>query len=411
MDGPLIALDVSKGSSHVQGFKSLNEPFGKTLRVKHSREGLGEVVRLAEKLGRETGEIPSAILESTGVYSECVVRFLQERRLRVYVISPLVSAKERKSEVRPTKTDGIDPFTIARVYYNGERKKNGKPKYRLSPEPIRGSWRDSLRECSAAYESESANLTSLKNQMHRYADLIWPGLCDGIGVCDPFGSVPMAVMRRLGHPEIAAKRSAKQLAKTIAAFSAASPEKSREKAEMLKEYARKAVSGASPSSPAVEELKYKAGEVLAKAKRLREIEKSMRAILASTHEYDNVLEMPCMQGVLGLRIVAEIGDWRRFPSDKELVAYAGLDPMVSESGRDDGRHKPITKKGNKRLRHLLYLAVKVTSANDPAGPIAECLRKKKGNGLSDKAAAVAASNKLLRIILSMLRSGAAFRHQ
>ena len=51
------------------------------------------------------------------------------------------------------------------------------------------------------------------------------------------------------------------------------------------------------------------------------------------------------------------------------------------------------------------------AANDTAGPIAECLRKKKGNGLSDKAAAVAASNKLLRIMLSMLRSGAAFRHQ
>lgn len=411
MDGPLIALDVSKGSSHVQGFKSLNEPFGKTFVAKHSREGLGEVVRLAERLGRETGEIPSVALESTGVYSECVVRFLQEKRLRVYVISPLASAKERKSEIRPTKTDSIDPFTIARVFYNNERRRNGKPKYRLSPEPIRGSKRDDLRESSAIYESESALMVSLKNQMHRYVDLVWPGLCDGIGVCDPFTSVPMAIFRRLGHPDVAAKRTVAQLAKTIATFSAASHEKSEEKAKLLKEYARKAVSGVSPSSPAVDELKYKAAEVSAKAKRLKEIEGRMRAILALDRDYAKVLEMPCMQGLLGLRIAAEIGDWRRFPSSKELVAYAGLDPMVNESGKDDGQHKPITKKGNKRLRRLLYLAVKVTAANDPDGPIAECVRKKKGNGLSDKAAAVAASNKLLRILLSMLRSGAAFRRE
>ena len=47
----------------------------------------------------------------------------------------------------------------------------------------------------------------------------------------------------------------------------------------------------------------------------------------------------------------------RFKKKNELVAFAGLDPRISESGQNDGDHMHITKKGNKRLRCLLYLAV------------------------------------------------------
>lgn len=109
----------------------------------------------------------------------------------------------------------------------------------------------------------------------------------------------------------------------------------------------------------------------------------------------------------GLRILAEIGDVHRFATPDSLVAYAGLDPCVSQSDGVSGRHLSITKKGNSALRHQAYLVVKTMHQFSDC-PITGFYEKKKSSGLSDKAAAVAASNKLLRVIYSVLAKKAEF---
>jgi hypothetical protein len=182
---PVIALDVSKGSSHLRGFKSFGVPVGKTERIHHSREGFSVIREIAESLGKETGEMPSVVLESTGVYSACVVRYCQSINLPVYLISPLASAKMRKAEIRPTKTDAIDPSTIAKVFYSRE----------LRRLPIQGGARDSLRDLSRIYGSESRALTELKNEYRRLLDLVWPCLDEAWE--DPFSSVPMAIVSKI----------------------------------------------------------------------------------------------------------------------------------------------------------------------------------------------------------------------
>ena len=53
MKGPVIALDVSKGSSHIQGFKSFGVPLGKAERIHHSREGFSVIKETAESLGKQ----------------------------------------------------------------------------------------------------------------------------------------------------------------------------------------------------------------------------------------------------------------------------------------------------------------------------------------------------------------------
>ena len=65
----------------------------------------------------ELGYKPFVIFENTGTYSRLIEVFCHKNGLRYYVIPPLLSAKMRKSEIRPTKTDKIDCATIANVYY------------------------------------------------------------------------------------------------------------------------------------------------------------------------------------------------------------------------------------------------------------------------------------------------------
>jgi transposase len=389
MEGPVIALDVSKGSSHVQGFKSFGVPLGKVQRVHHSREGLSVIKEAAESLGKATGEVPSVALESTGVYSACVVRYCQSMNLAVYLISPLASAKMRKAEIRPTKTDAIDPSTIAKVFYSRE----------LRRLPIQGGGRDSLRDLSRIYGSESRALAGLKNEYRRLLDLIWP--CLDEAWADPFSSVPMAIVERYGHPEILATKPKGRIATAIFAGSFASKAKSEAEAAKAKEYSKTHVSGVPASSPYVAEIRAKAAEIMAKEAKLESLRKEMGSIADSIPEWRCLKTVPCCSGISGLRILAEIGDVHRFATPDSLVAYAGLDPCVSQSGEVSGKHLSITKKGNPVLRQAAYLVVKTMHQFSDC-PITGFYDKKKSSGLSDKAAAVAASNKLLRVIYSVL---------
>jgi transposase len=398
MKGPVIALDVSKGSSHVQGFKSFGVPLGKTERIHHSREGLSVIKETAESLGKATGELPSVVLESTGVYSACVVRYCQSINLAVYLISPLASAKMRKAEIRPTKTDAIDPSTIARVFYSRELRKL----------PIQGGARDSLREFSRIYGSESSALTELKNKYRRLLDLIWP--CLDEAWADPFSSVPMAAVAKYGHPEILATKAKAQIARAIFSGSSASKGKSESEAARAKEYSRAHVSGVPASSPYVAEIKAKAAEIRAKEAKFESLRKEMESIAESIPEWRCLKTVPCCSGISGLRILAEIGDVHRFATPDSLVAYAGLDPCVSQSGEVSGKHLSITKKGDSVLRHQAYLVVKTMHQYSDCS-ITEFYERKKSSGLSNKAAAVAASNKLLRVIYSVLAKKAEFVQQ
>jgi len=58
-------------------------------------------------------------------------------------------------------------------------------------------------------------------------------------------------------------------------------------------------------------------------------------------------------------LIAEIGSIDRFHSGKSLVAFAGIDPRVKQSGQSLKRNTRITKRGSPHLRHILYFATVV----------------------------------------------------
>ena len=121
-----------------------------------------------------------------------------------------------------------------------------------------------------------------------------------------------------------------------------------------------------------------------------------------TKEYPYLLSIPGITKSSAARIAAEIGGIERFQDSSKFVAYAGIDPIVNSSGTRTGEHLPITKKGNQRLRNLLYLVVTGTSKSAaPGNPIRDFVTKKKSDGLAPKVAIIAGCNKLARIIYAV----------
>ena len=161
MEDPIIACDVSKGKSHIQGFIGLSNPVGNPFVVRHLKSDLKLIKELAKSLEKQAHKKPKFVFEFTGIYHECIAKYIRTLGLDLYAISPLESAKVRKSQIRVTKTDSKDCLNIATVYYT---------------------------RCIRKFESDNNDIKSLSRRKrdireekirqrgvyHRYLDLVWP---------------------------------------------------------------------------------------------------------------------------------------------------------------------------------------------------------------------------------------------
>lgn len=98
-------------------------------------------------------------------------------------------------------------------------------------------------------------------------------------------------------------------------------------------------------------------------------------------------------------VSAEIGDIKRFPSARQLKAYVGIDPKVTQSGNSAHTGR-ITKSGNQYLRHALFLAANVSRLYDP--DMKAFYEKKKSEGKSHRHCVCAVSRKLCERIYAIV---------
>jgi len=140
---------------------------------------------------------------------------------------------------------------------------------------------------------------------------------------------------------------------------------------------------------------------------LQETEKSRDTILAhmieickSIPEFSVVLEMGGVGEVLAVRLIAEIGDVRRFKNRNSLIAYAGIDVPIYQSGKFKATERHITKRGNKYLRKTGYEVIQSLNKHQRKysdDPVFQFVQKKRSEGKKFKKAAIAGLNKFLRI--------------
>jgi transposase len=107
-------------------------------------------------------------------------------------------------------------------------------------------------------------------------------------------------------------------------------------------------------------------------------------------------------------VLCELGDWRRFRSQKEVTAYAGLDPGFRKSaGKCLELH--ISKEGSRLLRWALIQAAWRLTTRSPRWR--RLLERLAGNTGSKKKAIVGVARHLLCTMFAMLQSGQSYQLQ
>ena len=395
-DAPVLAFDVSKGSSHCQGFHSFGKPSGKPVKAAHSRSGMAPAAEIAETLRKEAGRDPMVVLESTGVYSKPVIKWAESLGLKVLLVSPLESAKARKSKLRPTKTDALDCAVIAEVAYTRNARENA----------ARSSLYSQLYSLSRRRSAIVDRLVASKNQYRRNLDAVWPSFDES---CDPFAGYAMFAVAEYRHPGRLAKASEGRLIRAMEkADLKTGPTPKKTIAGRLISYARDALSGCGPDDGEVDSLLSSLEDVMHDMQALNEATDRLVSSAKRLPHFAQIASIDGVGDVLTALLCAEIGDPSRFPSRNAIVAYAGLDPAILQSGRNDGLHRSITRKGNAFLRRYLFLAVENMLISKADNAVTGFCSKKKSSGLCQKAAATAACRKLLVAIWGMLRSGSLF---
>jgi transposase len=392
MENPIIACDVSKGKSHIQGFIGLSNPVGNPFVVRHLKCDLKQIKELARTLEKQTKKKPVFVFEYTGIYHECIANYVRDIGLESYAISPLESAKVRKSSIRVTKTDSKDCLNIATVFYTRSIRR-----FNCDNSNIKAL---SRRKCELR-----SQIVQLKCSYRRYIDLIWPCFDE---VFDLDSQSAMIIISRFKHPYKLKKWNSKAIATTMLNYGHYAKSRAFEIADKAKDYAMNCVSGVCEDSEYVSGLI----DVFQRIEKIKNeismINGRLAKMLQTNIAYNLLRTIPGFGENILLQVSAEIGDFTRFKTAKQFVAFCGLDPSILQSGKDDGEHYSITRKGNKIIRSSLYLAVSQMISRKVDNQITQFYFKKKSSGLSHKVAAVASCRKLACCVFGMLHNGTCF---
>lgn len=132
---------------------------------------------------------------------------------------------------------------------------------------------------------------------------------------------------------------------------------------------------------------------------LNELEIQITTMLFEENQV--ITTIPGIGNILGAIIISEIGDISRFDSASKLVAFAGLDVSVKQSGEFTGTKNKISKRGSPYLRRAIWSAASRAVFCDPV--LSDYYQSLRARGKHHLTAVGAVARKLCNIIFAVLR--------
>ncbi len=140
---------------------------------------------------------------------------------------------------------------------------------------------------------------------------------------------------------------------------------------------------------------------------IKQVEAKINPIVDELHS--PILTIPGISYRMASIIIAETENFSNFDSAEKVLAYAGLEPSVYQSGQLTSTHAKMVKRGSKYLRYALFNAAKYVCHWDPT--FAAYLAKKRAEGKAYNVAVSHAARKLTRVIFHLVKTNQSFVSQ
>ena len=381
----IIGIDIGKNHHEASIVSPEGKQIGRSLRFATTHKGADSLMSFIFK---NIGNSPCVFgMEATGHYWYPIYSFLKAKGYTIYVINPIQSDTLRKMYIRQTKNDSIDSFLIAEVIRFGQFTTTS-----MADENILA-----MRQLCRYRDSVISSRTEIKLRISTIIEQIFPEYEKQFSSL--WLSTSMGILEKYLTPENIENAPIDELFEIIKDKS--HNRLTRAKAISIKE----AAADTFGIKIAQDAFSFQLKQLIDRMNFLdKQIEALDCQILEYYEKFDCYLHtIPGIGMTAAATILAEIGDINRFKSSSALVAYAGIDPTVKQSGEFCSTRNHMSKRGSPYLRYAIFLAASCCSFHD--NPLNDYYKKKRGQGKHHLSAVGAVSNKLTTVIYAVLRDG------
>ncbi|HGD1861133.1 TPA: IS110 family transposase [Streptococcus agalactiae] len=382
-----LGIDIAKLNHFASALSSDGEILIEPFKFSNDSDGFYLLLSKIEPFDKSSLIIG---LESTAHYGDNLVRYLVSQNYKVCVLNPIKTSAMRKNNIRKTKTDKVDTYIICKTL--------------MMQNSLRFvSYYDldlmNLKSLGRFRQKTIKQRTRLKIQLMSYVDEVFPELQyffkSGLHQKSVY-----ALLKEAPTPKAIASMHMTHLAHLLNITSHGHFDK--ETAQKLKVLAQKSV-GTSDSALSIQ-ITHTITQIELLNNQLYEIETEMAEIMKYNDSV--ILTIPGIGYINGGMILGEIGDIHRFSSSSKLLAYAGLDPSVYQSGNFQAKKTRMSKRGSRVLRYALVNAAhNVVKRN---ATFKEYYDSKMAEGRTHYNALGHCAGKLVRIIFKMLTDNVEF---
>ena len=374
-------IDVAKRKHSAMVLNEKVETMQQNFTFKNDREGFDKLLSLLKPF---SGDLVVA-LEATGHYWLSLYECLSTANYPVVVLNPLQVHAYQRSGIRKRKNDRIDAFWIA----DYARIANRKATVKQAPELMQ------LRELTRFRFRLTENIGNCKRKLLTILDRVFPEYET------LFSSVFLTTSKQLLAKAITAQEFADfDLQELTELLSRASRGRfGQEKAATILEKARHSIGISTFANSARVQVQCLLAQLNLLEEQCQEIDKEIEILMAQLPQH--ITTIPGVGAVTGAAILGEIGDIHRFDAPEKLVAYAGIDATVYQSGNFEATETHMSKRGSPFLRVALWQAASMAALYDPQ--LKEYYQKKKAEGKHHGTAVGAVARKLLARIFIILK--------
>ena len=379
----IVGIDIGKNHHEASIVSPEGKQIGRSLRFATTHKGADSLMSF---IFNNIGNSPCVFgMEATGHYWYPIYSFLKAKGYTIYVINPIQSDSLRKMYIRQTKNDSIDSFLIAEVIRFGQFGTTS-----MADENILA-----MRQLCRYRDSVISSRTEIKLRIGTIMEQIFPEYEKQFSSL--WVSTSMGILEKYLTPENIENAPIDELFAII-------KDKSHNRLTKAKAISiKEAAADTFGIKIAQDAFSFQLKQLIDRMNFLdKQIEALDIEIMKYYEQFDCYLHTIPGIGIIGAAtILAEIGDISRFKNSSALVAFAGIDPTVRQSGEFNSTHNHMSKRGSPYLRHAIFLAATTCSFHN--SPLNAYYKKKRDQGKHHLTATRAVARKLTTVIYAVLQ--------
>lgn len=381
-----VGIDIAKNTHWASAMNSDGEILLEPFSFQNNNEGFQKFISKLSSFDKQKMLIG---LESTAHYGENIISYLFNLDYKIGIINPIQTSNLRKSNIRKTKNDKVDTFIIIKSLTLNN--------YNLVT--TRDINNIKLKGLSRSRHNLIVMRSRSKIQLASFIDQLFPEL-NKFFKGNLHLNVSYQLLKEYSSPKDISSLHLTKLSNILHDNSHGRYNK--EDAIRLRELAKNSVGIDNPTLSL--QIKQAILQIELYSEQIEEVEKLSKQIL---DEMDSkLLTIHGISYNQATVIHGFIGDINRFNKSCQLLAYAGLDPSIYQSGNFEARSTRMSKRGNSLLRYnLVYAAHNLVLHNRT---FKEYYDLKRSQGKTHYCALGHCAHKLVRVIFKMLKSNVDF---